>query len=156
MSINSDFSDLLRILNEYGVRYLIAGGYAVMYYTEPRFTKDIDIWVEPTPLNAERVWNALAEFGAPLEQVSLADFCNKDLIYQIGIAPNRIDIMMDIPGVDFFKAWDNRSPSHYDGIPIYFMSLNDLITAKEKAARDQDLLDLKHLKALRKGVIENV
>ena len=99
MEINSDFRDLLKMLNDYNVRYLIAGGYAVMFYSEPRFTKDIDIWVEPTPANAKLVWSALAEFGAPLEQVSLEDFVNKELIYQIGVAPNRIDIMMDIPGV---------------------------------------------------------
>lgn len=148
MSINSDFRDLLKTLNDCGVRYLIAGGYAVMYYTEPRFTKDIDIWVEPTPDNAKKVWQALAEFGAPLEQVSLADFCNKDLIYQIGVAPNRIDIMMDIPGVDFDKAWVNKTESHYGDVPIYILSLDDLIQAKKQAGREQDLLDLKNLKAV--------
>ncbi|HEX9975383.1 MAG TPA: DUF6036 family nucleotidyltransferase [bacterium] len=148
MSINSDFRDLLKILNDCSVRYLIAGGYAVMYYTEPRFTKDIDIWVEPTPANAKKVWEALAAFGAPLERVSLDDFCNKELIYQIGVAPNRIDIMMDIPGVDFEEAWAKRIQSGYGDVSIYILSLDHLITAKEKAGRDQDLLDLKYLKAI--------
>ncbi|MDZ7319558.1 MAG: hypothetical protein ONB11_10410 [candidate division KSB1 bacterium] len=138
----------MKTLNDCGVRYLVAGGYAVMYYTEPVFTKTIDIWVKPTPDNAKKVWQALAEFGAPLEQVSLADFCNKDLIYQIGVAPNRIDIMMDIPGVDFEKAWKKKSESHYGDVPIYILSLDDLIKAKTQAARDQDLLDLKNLKAI--------
>jgi hypothetical protein len=155
MAVNPDFSDLLKILNDYGVRYLIAGSYAVMYHTEPRFTKDIDIWVEPTSTNSERVWAALGEFGAPLEQVSLADFCNKELIYQIGVAPNRIDIMMDIPGVDFIKAWQKRIQSHYGETPIFIMALDDLITAKEKAGRDQDLLDLKNLRSIKKGGSKN-
>jgi hypothetical protein len=135
-------------LNDCGVRYLVAGGYAVMYYTEPRFTKDIDIWVEATPANAQKVWTALATFGAPLEQASLADFCNKDLIYQIGVAPNRIDIMMDIPGLDFEQAWEHKSESQYGDVPIFILGLDDLIKAKEHAGRDQDLLDLKNLKAI--------
>lgn len=151
MSINSDFRDLLKILNDWGVRYLIAGGYAVMFYTEPRFTKDIDIWVEPTPAIAQKVWQALAEFGAPLEQASLADFCNKELIYQIGVAPNRIDIMMDIPGVDFKEAWKNKSESQYGDVPIFILGLDELIKAKQQAGRDQDLLDLKNLEAATKN-----
>jgi len=150
MNTNPDFRDLLKMLNDYNVRYLIAGGYAVMYYTEPRFTKDIDIWVEATPANAKKVWNALAEFGAPLEQINLNDFTNQDLIYQIGVAPNRIDIMMGIPGVEFDHAWENRIQSNYGDITIFIISLNDLIKAKEKAGRDQDIIDLKHLNAVKK------
>jgi len=151
MEVNPDFRDLLKMLNDYSVKYLIAGGYAVMYYTEPRFTKDIDIWIEPTQDNAQKVWNALAEFGAPLEQITLNDFCNKDLIYQIGIAPNRIDIMMDIPGIEFNRAWENRIQSRYYDIPLHIISLDDLINAKEIAGRDQDLLDLKQLKRLKQN-----
>lgn len=150
MEVNPDFKDLLKILNDYRVKYLIAGGYAVMYYTEPRFTKDIDIWTKPTRLNAQKLWNALAEFGAPLEQVTLDDFCNKELIYQIGIAPNRIDIMMDIPGIEFERAWKNRKQTQYGKIPIFIIGLNQLIKAKETAGRDQDLLDSKLLKSIKK------
>jgi len=150
VATNPDFKDLLKILNDYSVRYLIVGGYAVMYYAEPRFTKDIDIWVEPTRANAKKIWKTLAEFGAPLEQVTEDDFWNKDLVYQIGVAPNRIDIMMDIPAVQFNDAWKNRIKSHYGDIPIFIISLDDLIKAKEDAGRDQDLLDLKHLKAVKK------
>lgn len=150
MDVNPDFKDLLKILNDYSVRYLIVGGYAVMYYAEPRFTKDIDIWVEPTSANAKKVWKTLAEFDAPLEQVTEDDFWNKDLVYQISVAPNRIDIMMDIPAVHFNDAWKNRIKSYYGDIPINIISLDDLIKAKEAAGRDQDLLDLKHLKAAKK------
>ncbi len=142
------------MFNNYSVRYLIAGAYAVMYHAEPRFTKDLDVWIEPTPKNAIHVWKALAEFGAPLDQVKLSDFSNKDLIYQIGIAPNRIDIMMNVPGLTFDSAWEHRIQSLYGDIPVNILNLNDLIIAKEKAGRDQDLLDLKHLLNIKKKLKE--
>ena len=145
MSVNTDFQDLLRAFNDHGIRYLIVGAYAVMYYTEPRFTKDLDIWVEPSLENARKVWAALAEFGAPLEQVTLNDFLNKELVYQIGIAPNRVDIMMGIKGVHFQTAWESRVISSYEKIPVNIIGLNDLIRAKKKAGRDQDRIDLKRL-----------
>jgi len=140
----------LKILNDYKVKYLIVGAYAVMYHAEPRFTKDIDIWVEPSPENAKQVWKALAEFGAPLEQVTLTDFYNKELIYQIGIAPNRIDILMNVPGLIFDSAWKNRIQSLYGDILIYILSLDDIIIAKQNADRDQDKLDLKSLLNVKK------
>lgn len=118
MLMNTGFSDLLRILNEYNVKYLLVGGDAVIYYTEPRFTKDINIWIEPTPENAEQVWQALVEFDAPLEQITLDDFQNRELIYQIDIAPNRIDINMDVPDVEFKNAWKKKNLSHYSKVPV--------------------------------------
>jgi len=145
MNQNSDFSDLLKKFNDCKVRYLIAGAYAVMYHAEPRFTKGLDIWVEPTPENAKQVWKALDEFGAPLEQIKLADFYNKELIYQIGVAPNRIDILMNVPGLVFDSAWKHRIKSFYGNIPINILSLDDIIIAKQHADRDQDRLDLKNL-----------
>ena len=98
--MNSDFKDLLNIFNAYHVRYLIIGGYAVMKYTEPRYTKDLDIWVNPSIENAGKVYIALKNFGAPLNNISLDDFTDPDLIYQIGIAPNRSDMLMGIAGMD--------------------------------------------------------
>ncbi len=146
MEVNPDFRDLLQAFGEFGVKYLIVGAYAVMRYTEPRFTKDLDIWVEPSLENAEKVWQALAKFGAPLEQISVADFANKELIYQIGLDPNRVDILMDVPGVAFSTAWKNRVDGRYGDQPVHFLSRKDLIRSKRKAGRDQDLLDLKRLK----------
>ncbi len=145
MNSNPDFSDLLKILNEFNVRYLLVGGYAVMYFTEPRFTKDFDIWVEPTKENARKVWDALAKYGAPLEQVRLADFYNKELIYQIGIAPNRIDVMMDVPGLEFQSAWSNRVIGRYADTTLNILNIDELIIAKQTSGREQDLLDLKNL-----------
>src|SRR2546429_6505744 len=87
MPVSSDFKELLKNFNERQVKYLIVGAYAVMKYTEPRYTKDLDLWIEPTPENAEQVFAALSQFGAPLNEVSMQDFTNRDLIFQIGIQP---------------------------------------------------------------------
>jgi len=145
--INQDFKDLFKAFNEFRVRYLVVGAYAVIFYAEPRYTKDLDIWVEPVMENSRRLWKALASFGAPLEGVTHEDFCNPELIYQIGVAPNRIDIMMGIPGVDFSSAWERRVKSTYGGEPIFIMHIDDLIRAKKAMGRDQDNLDIKALEA---------
>ncbi|OPZ63903.1 MAG: hypothetical protein BWY83_03305 [bacterium ADurb.Bin478] len=145
MALNPDFYDLLKLLNDGKVEYLVVGGYAVMYYSEPRFTKDLDIWINPVPENARAVWRALAEYGAPLEKVSLDDFCNLEMIYQIGLAPNRIDILMDVAGVDFAIAWQRRKVTQYGDVPMNMISREDLIAAKLASGREQDLLDAKGL-----------
>lgn len=145
MPFNRDYKDLFRILNEYKVRYVVVGAYAVMYYTEPRYTKDVDIWVEPTPPNAKKVWQALAKFGAPLKGVTIDNFCNPHLVYQIGIEPNRIDIMMGVPGLEFQQAWKNRVRSRYGKENIYILNMKDLIIAKKTAKRSQDKIDLEKL-----------
>lgn len=116
-----------------------------MFYTRPRFTKDLDVWVNPTLENAQRVWRALTIFGAPLQDVTPASFTERELVYQIGIEPNRIGVMMDIPGVDFAAAWANREQSTYGGVPIPIISRSDLIRAKRAAGRPQDLLDAQEL-----------
>jgi hypothetical protein len=145
MPVNPDFRDLFSILNEEKVEYLVAGAHAVIYHTEPRYTKDLDIWVNPTPENAQRVYKALARFGAPLRDISAADFCDPDLVYQIGVAPNRIDILMGVSGVGFSSAWADRVASTYGGIPILIMGKSSLLAAKKAAGRPQDLLDVEKL-----------
>jgi hypothetical protein len=144
--MNSDFSDLLRALNEEAVEYLIVGGYAVIKYTEPRFTKDIDIWVNATPENAERVVRALTRFGAPLVGVTREDFANVELIYQIGMAPTRIDIIMGVDGLEFSDCWPRREVINWDKVETNFISIRDLIANKEKVGRPQDLIDLDNLR----------
>ena len=145
MSINQDFKDLLRLLNQEGAEFLVVGAYAVIYYTEPRYTKDIDLWVNPEKNNAEKVFAALKKFGAPLKKITADDFANKELFYQIGVEPNRIDIIMDISGLEFTKAWKKRKRTHYGEENISMLSLADLIKAKKSAGRPQDLLDLQKL-----------
>jgi hypothetical protein len=143
--VNQDYRDLFRIFNAHHVRYLVVGAYAVIYYAEPRYTKDLDIWVEPTQKNAGGVWNALIEFGAPLEGVTQEDFFDEELIYQIGVAPNRVDVMMHIPGLEFPKAWARKATSTYGGEAINILHIDDLIHAKKTTDREEDRMDVKRL-----------
>lgn len=146
MSASSHFKELLRKLNEHQVRFLIVGAYAVMKYTEPRYTKDLDIWVEPSRINSERVFEALADFGAPMDQVTTEDFTNEELIFQIGIAPHRIDILMAVRGLQFSEAWARRVEALFEEVPMILISKDDLLIAKEAMGRPQDLLDVEALK----------
>ena len=145
LTANRDFKDLFNILNEEKVEYLVVGAHAVIFYGEPRYTKDLDVWINTTSENAEKVWRALSKYGAPLQDITTQDFTDTDLIYQIGIEPNRIDIHMGIAGVNFKTAFRKRECSTYDGIPINIISKKDLIKAKKAVERAQDILDIKSL-----------
>ena len=145
MSPNQDFKDLFKILNEENVDYLVVGAHAVMFYTEPRYTKDLDVWVNPTKENAQRVWNALERFGAPLQDISVKDFTDPDMIYQIGVEPNRIDILMNTGIVEFVDALKNKVTSSYDGVSIPIIGRIDLIKSKKSIGRKQDNLDVQRL-----------
>ena len=147
MPIPSDYKELLKILNRHRVRYLIVGAYAVIHYTEPRYTKDLDIWVEPEIKNAKRVYEALKEFGAPLKDISVADFANKNLVYQIGVEPVRVDIIMGISGIGFNQAWRQRSISMVDGIKINIIGIKELIELKKRAGRQMDIVDIINLQS---------
>lgn len=141
MFVNSDFSDLLRIFNDNGVRYLVIGGYALIQYAEPRYTKDLDLWISTEAANAQAVYRALSEFGAPLAGLTENDFAEEGFFYQMGVPPVRIDILMGIPGPKFEDAWERRVIVEFDGLPIFFVSKADLLTAKRASGRPQDLLD---------------
>ena len=138
MKISSDYKDLLSIFNAGGVRYLIAGGYAVMIHSEPRYTKDLDLWVDRSPQNAESVFAALARFGAPLKGIQPSDFTEPEVFYQVGIEPLRIDILTSIPGLDFAGAWERRIVVDFDGEPAPVLSREDLLISKETAGRPRD------------------
>src|ERR1700748_3365466 len=102
----NDQKDILRVFNAHGVEYLIVGGYAVIQHAEPRATKDLDVFVRNDAANAERVFRALTEYGAPLTGLSVDDFCNQpEMTFQIGVDPVRIDLLQAIDGVDFEAAW---------------------------------------------------
>lgn len=143
--INPDFSDLLRAFNAAEVRYLVVGAYAVTFHAQPRFTKDLDLWVEASSENAVRVHAALASFGAPIGDLTLEDLANAEMVYQIGVAPNRIDILMGVSGLKFREAWPRRVGSNYGDCPIQMISKTDLIRNKRAAGRPQDLIDLRAL-----------
>jgi predicted nucleotidyltransferase len=145
MTESPHYKELLQALNDCQVEYLIVGGYAVMKYTEPRYTKDLDVWVHNTTQNAARLFNALAKFGAPLQDdgVTPETFNQDGMVYQIGVAPVRIDILTQITGVQFAGAWQSRIASAIFGVPVHFISLEDLIANKQAAGRNRDLEDLK-------------
>jgi len=147
MADSPDFKELLRVFNEKQAEYLIVGGYAVMKYSEPRFTKDLDVWIRNSPGNASKVYEALAEFGAPLQKDGLVpgDFASEDMTYQIGVAPIRIDILTRISGIQFAEAWQNRVAGTFFGLSVHFISLGDLIINKRAAGRSSDLEQLEHL-----------
>jgi predicted nucleotidyltransferase len=131
----------LKIFNDNQVEYLIVGGYAVIRYTEPRYTKDIDLWVRADKQNAAAVFKALKDFGAPLSGMSENDFAYEGYFYQVGIPPVRIDILMSITGLKFDEAWNQRVETDFDGVKANFISREDLITAKLAAGRPQEILD---------------
>jgi hypothetical protein len=142
---NSHFKELLSLLNRCEAKYLVIGGYAVMLYTEPRYTKDLDIWVEASSENADRVFRALAEFGAPLAGIQAGDFAKADLIYQLGVAPARIDVLTSITEVSFEDAWTRRKEAEFGDVHANFISLDDLLKNKQSTARLTDLVDCQRL-----------
>ena len=111
MAESPHYRELLQLLNEFEVEYLIVGGFAVMKYSEPRYTKDLDVWVHNSTQNSARLVEALKKFGAPLEHdgVTTETFTDKQVVYQIGIAPVRIDVLTEITGVDFSMRGETRS-----------------------------------------------
>ena len=145
--MNSDFSDLLAALNDAEAEYLVVGGYAVGKHTEPRYTKDLDIWINNSRENAERVLTALAAYGAPIQGITADDFTGTDRFYQIGVEPVRIDVISDLPGLDFSDSWKKRVVADVDGLRVNFISLPDLIRNKELTGRARDL---EHVRELRK------
>ncbi len=141
MFVNSDFSDLLRIFNANRVRYLVIGGYAVVQYAEPRFTKDLNVLISTDVVNAESVYNALREFGTPLAGLTPKDFSEEGFFFQMGVPPVRVDVIMGIPGIKFEECWDRRVEVDFDGLKVVFISKKDLIASKRAAGRPQDLID---------------
>jgi hypothetical protein len=146
VKINSDFKDLLRSLNAAGIRYLIVGGYAVMVHTEPRYTKDLDIWIDRDEPNARAVLAALAEFGAPTEGVTAADLTEPEVFFQIGIEPVRVDILTSVAGLDFRAAWERRVEVDFAGEVAPVLCREDILAAKIASGRPIDQEDVRNLR----------
>ena len=146
MLTSPDFKELLNLFKKYNVKYLIIGGYAVMRYTEPRFTKDLDLLISVEPKNATAVYKALKEFGAPLSGLTENDFSQQGYFYQMGRPPMRVDILMSAPGVKFDDAWSRCERLTIDGVEMKFISKEDLIESKKASGRLQDLIDIENLK----------
>ncbi len=150
MILNSDFKEMLRALSSERARYLVVGGLAVVHHTEPRYTKDIDIWVEPTPQNAARVLRALERFRAPTKGVRAEDFTNPQIVFQIGVEPVRIDLLTSMKGLKFEQSWADRTRARWGNQTVNVLSIRDLVANKRRVGRPQDLLDVERLKPLLK------
>lgn len=146
--MNSDYKDLLKEFESADVRYMIVGGYAVSEHTEPRYTKDLDLWIDNSPANAQRIISALQSFGAPLRDVTAGDFDLPGFAYQIGVPPARIDILTELEGLNFEECWSRRKSLELDQINVHYLAISDLIVNKELAGRPHDLEDARKLRKM--------
>ena len=150
MELDKDFKEFIELLNEHKVKYLIIGGYAVNFHGYPRYTKDIDFWLWMTKPNIKKLIKAIKDFGFGDLNLEIEDFMAPENIVQLGYEPYRIDILVDVEGVDFEECFERRTEAELDGTEVKFLSLQDLIVAKKKAGRLQDLADAEQLEKLGK------
>ena len=148
--MNPDFSEMLSALSDAGAEYLLVGAHAMAVHGLPRATGDMDLWVRSSPENARRVWRALAEFGAPLDQLSQEDLTEPDVVFQLGVVPSRIDILTSVTGVDFEDAWVRRQVIDLDGVQVGVIAREDLIRNKKAVGRLRDLADIEELERRRR------
>ena len=141
-----DFEDFIELCNKYELEYLVIGGFAVSIHGYPRTTKDLDVCINKTKENAKKIIKILNDFGFGSLNFKIEDFLKDNIIAQLGYAPVRIDILNDLNGVDFNAAFKNKRVVNMNGTPTNFIGFNELIINKERAGRDQDLLDVKKLK----------
>lgn len=140
--MNPDFVDLLRAFVAADVRFLVVGAYALALHGRPRATGDLDLWVEATPENATRVMRALTAFGAPITEISEADFAREGVTYQIGVPPGRIDILTELTGLTFHDAWPDRVRRPFGDVEVDFIGRAAFIRNKRKTGRAKDLGDI--------------
>ncbi len=143
--LNSDYKDMLQVLLDNSVNFLVVGAYAMGAHGYPRATGDIDIWVEPSAENSARVYRSMAKFGAPLQEIDETTFATPGIVFQIGVAPRRIDVITTITGVGFDGAHQQRQIVEIEGMSIPILSLGDLIQNKRATGRDKDRLDADQL-----------
>jgi hypothetical protein len=150
MRVERDFEDLFELFNKHDVRYCVVGAYAVALYAKPRYTKDLDILVDATKENAERILAALNDFGFGSLALAEGDFCEPGMIIQLGYEPIRIDLITSIEGLQFEHVWQRRTTAPYGEQQVSFIGLEDLISAKRISNRMQDQADVELLEAVRK------
>ena len=147
--LNEDYKDMLRSLSDENVRFILVGAYALAAHGYPRATMDIDIWIMPSPENADAVIRALRRFGAPLQNLTKEDLLTAGTIFQIGVAPRRIDIITAASGLQFEPAYRNSISVNIEGIEIRIPSIDDLILNKRAIGRTKDLADAEALESLK-------
>lgn len=145
--MNRDFVEMLAALSAADAEFLVVGAHAMAVHGRPRATGDLDLWVRASPGNADRVWTALESFGAPLDKLDPEDLTTEDLVFQIGVVPNRIDILTSITGVEFEEAWPDRVVVEVSGVDAPVIGKEHLIRNKRAVGRPRDLADLAELEA---------
>lgn len=151
MELNRDFSDLLSAFSARRVRFLLVGAYALSFYGRPRTTGDLDLWIDASRANARRVFDALADFGAPLRSMTANDFTIPGTVFQIGVAPRRIDVLTSVTGLTFESAWRRRRKAAYGGIAIHLVSERDFVRNKRALGRSRDLADAEEVETMLRG-----
>jgi len=145
IELHPDFKDFLRLLNSHRIEYILVGGYAVGYHGYPRATGGMDVWVAVSDANAAKIAAAIREFGIPDDRVCKELFLNSDKIIRMGVPPVRIEVITGASGVDFEECYSRREVFKIDGIPVNFLSLDDIEKNKRASGRHKDLEDLEHL-----------
>ena len=145
MKLDKDLRELLELFRAKGAEFLVVDGHAVAFHGHPRLTEDLDLFVRPDVANGQRIVEALHEFGFGSLDITPADFQADDRVIQLGRAPNRIDLLTRLYGVEFAAAWDRRVSADLDGIPVWMISRQDLITNKRATGRTQDKADAEFL-----------
>lgn len=146
MEKSKDFEEFFRLLNENRVQYLVVGGYAFAVHAKPRYTKDLDIFLDSSIHNAKSVVKTLQDFGFSSLELNESDFQKPNKVIQLGFPPYRIDLLTSIEGVAFDEAWPNKITANYGDENIYIIGRNDLIKNKESTGRPQDQLDAESLR----------
>ncbi len=142
MKVEKDYEEILKLFNRHKVKYCIIGAFAVAFYAKPRYTKDIDILIDSSPENAERIIKSLTEFGFEDLDLSEDDLCQEGNIIQLGYEPLRVDIVTSLSGISFDQVWKNKVGADYGREKVYFIGLDDLIQTKRQSSRPQDKVDL--------------
>lgn len=145
MVLDENFKEFIKLLNEKEVKYLIVGGFAVAYHGYPRYTKDLDFWVWADPTNVDRLLEVIKAFGFGSVGLEKEDFFDPDNVIQLGYEPNRIDLLVQLEGLEFEPSFANRVEAFFDGTNISFIGFEDLIQNKLSTGRAKDKLDAKTL-----------
>ncbi len=140
--LNPDFIDILTAFSEEETEYLVVGGYAMAFHGYVRATGDIDLWIRISSENVQKVWRALQKFGAPLFDLTIDDLLTQGMVYQMGVIPNRIDIINDITGVKFEDAWENRTSIEFGDLKIPLIGKEHLLVNKKATCRVKDQGDI--------------
>ncbi|MBL7946799.1 MAG: hypothetical protein JNN32_12110 [Flavobacteriales bacterium] len=143
--LSKDFNEFVALLKRHEAEYMIVGGYAVGVHGYPRYTGDLDIWLNPTEANAERVLRAITDFGFGSFNLTVADLTKEGNVIQFGQPPLRIDLLTAIDGVTFDACYANRKEVTFDGLAMNFIGYHDLVTNKKATGRHRDLDDVENM-----------